>query len=68
MRVKAVGSEGITWLNAQEMTHLNDSLIGKGNNRIARQIHDGGGIKIQGRNPAIQPIWLKNRTQMTLIE
>ncbi len=50
MRVKVVGPEVTTWLNGQEMTHLNDSLIGRGNGRIALQIHDGGGIKVQWKN------------------
>ena len=56
MRVKAVGSEVTTWLNGQEMTHLTDSLIGKGNGRIALQIHDGGGIKVLWKNLSIQPL------------
>ncbi len=56
MRVKVVGSEVTTWLNGQEMTHLNDSLIGKANGRIALQIHDGGGIKVQWKNLKIKPI------------
>ena len=56
MRVKAVGSEVTTWLNGQEMTHLTDSLIGKGNGRIALQIHDGGGIKVLWKNLLIQPL------------
>jgi hypothetical protein len=56
MRVKAVGSDVTTWLNGQEMTHLTDSLIGKGNGRIALQIHDGGGIKVQWKNLVIQPL------------
>ncbi len=56
MRVKAVGSEVTTWLNGQEMTHLTDSLIGKGNGRIALQIHDGGGIKVLWKNLVIQPL------------
>ena len=56
MRVKAVGSEITTWLNGQEMTHLTDSLIGKGNGRIALQIHDRGGIKVQWKNLVIQPL------------
>jgi hypothetical protein len=38
------------------MTHLNDSLIGKANGRIALQIHDGGGIKVQWKNLTIQPL------------
>lgn len=56
MRIKAVGPEVTTWLNGQEMTHLTDSLIGKANGRIALQIHDGGGIKVQWKNLVIQPL------------
>jgi hypothetical protein len=50
MRIKVIGPEVTTWLNGQEMTHLNDSLIGRGIGRIALQIHDGGGIKVQWKN------------------
>ena len=56
MRIKAVGPEVTTWLNGQEMTHLTDSLIGKANGRIALQIHDGGGIKVQWKNLVVQPL------------
>ncbi len=56
MRIKVIGPEVTTWLNGQEMTHLNDSLIGKANGRIALQIHDGGGIKVQWKNLIIQPL------------
>lgn len=56
MRIKVVGPEVTTWLNGEEMTHLNDSLIGKANGRIALQIHDGGGIKVQWKNLVLQPL------------
>ncbi|HEY3389313.1 MAG TPA: family 16 glycoside hydrolase, partial [Prolixibacteraceae bacterium] len=56
MRVKVIGSDVTTWLNGQEMTHLNDSLIGTANGRIALQIHDGGGIKVQWKNLVIKPL------------
>jgi len=56
MRLKVVGPDVTTWLNGQEMTHLNDSLIGKANGRIALQIHNGGGIKVQWKNLVIQPL------------
>ena len=45
-----------TWLNGQEMTHLNDSLIGKANGRVALQIHNGGGIKVQWKNLTIKQL------------
>jgi hypothetical protein len=56
MRIKVVGPEVTTWLNGREMTHLNDSLIGKANGRIALQIHDGGGIKVQWKNLKIKEL------------
>lgn len=56
MRIKVVGSEVTTWLNGQQMTHLNDSLIGGGNGRIALQIHDGGGIKVLWKNLTIKQL------------
>lgn len=56
IRIKVVGAQVTTWLNGQEMVNLNDSLIGKANGRIALQIHDGGGIKVQWRNIIITPL------------
>ncbi len=56
MRVKVIGSDVTTWLNGTEMTHLTDSLIGATNGRIALQIHDGGGIKVQWKNLVVQPL------------
>ena len=56
MRIKVVGPDVTTWLNGQLMTQLSDSLIGTANGRIALQIHDGGGIKVQWKNLVIQPL------------
>ena len=56
MRIKVVGPEVNVWLNGTEMTVLNDPVIGKANGRIALQIHDGGGIKVQWKNLVIQPL------------
>ena len=56
MRLKVVGPDVTTWLNGTEMTHLTDSLIGAMNGRIALQIHNGGGIKVQWKNLVIQPL------------
>lgn len=56
MRIKVIDSDVTTWLNGQEMTHLNDSLIGKANGRIALQIHDGGGIKVLWKNLIIKEL------------
>ena len=50
MRIKVVGDNIQTWLNDNEMINLTDEKIGKGQGRIALQIHDGGGIKVLWRN------------------
>ena len=39
-----------TWLNGEEMVDITDAKIGAAQGRIALQIHDGGGIKVQWRN------------------
>ena len=56
LRIKTVGPDVTTWLNGEEMVHLNDPKIGRANGRIALQIHDGGGIKVQWKNLVIQPL------------
>ncbi len=56
MRIKVTGAEVTTWLNDNEMIHLNDSLIGTADGRIALQIHDGGGIKVQWKNIIVTPL------------
>jgi hypothetical protein len=56
LRIKAVGPDVTTWLNGEEMVNLNDPKIGRANGRIALQIHDGGGIKVQWKNLMIQPL------------
>jgi hypothetical protein len=56
MRIKVVGPEVTTWLNGIEMVQLTDSIIGKAHGRIALQIHDGGGIKVQWKNLVIQSL------------
>jgi len=56
MRIKVVGPDVTVWLNDTEMTRLNDPAIGKANGRIALQIHDGGGIKVQWKNLVLQPL------------
>lgn len=50
MRIKVQGDNVTTWLNGNEMVNLTDEKIGKGQGRIALQIHDGGGIKVGWRN------------------
>lgn len=50
MRILAKGDSITTWLNGEIMSELKDEMIGQGRGRIALQIHDGGGIKVQWRN------------------
>lgn len=50
MRIRVEGDHVQTWLNGEPMTDFNDEKIGKAQGRIALQIHDGGGIKVQWRN------------------
>ena len=50
MRIRVVGDKVTTWLNDVEMIDLTDEVIGKGQGRIALQIHSGGGIKVLWRN------------------
>lgn len=50
LRVRVNGDNVKTWLNGEEMADFTDAQIGKGQGRIALQIHDGGGIKVLWRN------------------
>ena len=50
MRIVMKGDHVTTWLNGTEMINLKDEGIGKGQGRIALQIHDGGGIKVSWKN------------------
>ena len=45
-----------TYLNGEEMVDFTDEKIGKGQGRIALQIHDGGGIKVLWRNLKLQTL------------
>ena len=56
MRIKVVGDHVQTWLNGEPMADFTDELIGKAQGRIALQIHDGGGIKVQWKDLVIQPL------------
>jgi hypothetical protein len=56
MKIKADGAKITTWLNGMELIQIEDKKIGKDKGAIARQIHDGGGIKIRWRNIKIKPI------------
>ena len=50
MRILVQGNKVTSWLNGVEMVTIDDEVIGKGQGRIALQIHDGGGIKVLWRN------------------
>tara|TARA_Y100000746_G_scaffold211520_1_gene202590 strand:- start:370 stop:981 length:612 start_codon:yes stop_codon:yes gene_type:complete len=50
LTIKVYNDKVITWLNGHEMITMEDEIIGKGEGRIALQIHDGGGIKVKWRN------------------
>ena len=56
LRIKVQGDNVKTWLNGQEMVDLTDAGIGGGKGRIARQIHDGGGIKVYWRNLSLSTL------------
>jgi len=50
MKIKVVGSKVTSWLNGEEMVHIEDEKIGEGIGFIALQIHDGGGIKVRWKD------------------
>jgi len=50
LTIKVYNDKVTTWLNGHEMITMEDEIIGKGEGRIALQIHDGGGIKVKWRN------------------
>ena len=50
LRILVKGDNVETWLNGEQMVDLSDPKIGKAQGRIALQIHDGGGIKVQWKN------------------
>lgn len=50
LRIRVEGDNIKTWLNGEDMIDLTDDKIGKGQGRIALQIHDGGGIKVRWKN------------------
>lgn len=50
MRIRVQGDRISSWLNGEQMVDFEDEKIGKGQGRIALQIHDGGGIKVLWRN------------------
>lgn len=50
LRIRVEGDHVQTWLNGEPMVDITDEKIGRATGRIALQIHDGGGIKVQWRN------------------
>lgn len=50
LRILVKGDNVKTWLNGEQLVDLSDPKIGKAQGRIALQIHDGGGIKVQWKN------------------
>ena len=50
MRIRVKGEQVISWINGIEMVNFKDEKIGKGEGKIALQIHDGGGIKVKWKN------------------
>jgi hypothetical protein len=56
LKIQAIGDEVTTWLNGNQMVHLKDEKIGKGEGFIALQIHDGGGIKVRWKDIKIKEL------------
>lgn len=56
LKILVQGDETTSWLNGQQMVHLKDEKIGKGDGFIALQIHDGGGIKILWKSLVIKEL------------
>jgi hypothetical protein len=56
MRLRVEGSRVQTWLNGKQMVDMTDEKIGKGDGKIALQIHSGGGIKVRWKNMFIREL------------
>lgn len=56
MRIKVDADHVITWVNGTEMVNFHDEKIGAASGKIALQIHDGGGIKVNWRNLKIKEL------------
>ena len=56
MRIRVKGEQVISWINDIEMVNFKDEKIGKGEGKIALQIHDGGGIKVRWKNIRINEL------------
>jgi Domain of Unknown Function (DUF1080) len=56
MRVLVKGDEVTTWVNGVQMIFLKDTAIGEIDGKIALQIHDGGGIKVEWKHIKIKTL------------
>lgn len=56
MVVRMNGDEVTTWLNGHQMVQLKDEKIGAATGKIALQIHDGGGVKVQWKKVEIKEL------------
>ncbi|MDE5608684.1 MAG: DUF1080 domain-containing protein [Muribaculaceae bacterium] len=56
MRILVQGDHVQTWLNGEPMADFTDEHIGRAQGRIALQIHDGGGIKVQWKDLVIKAL------------
>jgi hypothetical protein len=56
LKISVKGGNLTSWLNGNEMIHINDEKIGKGAGSIALQIHDGGGIKVKWKNIKVKTL------------
>ena len=56
LKIKVVGDQLTSWLNAVKMVEITDTKIGEGKGFIALQIHDGGGIKVRWRNIIVKEL------------
>jgi len=56
MRVLVNGDHVTTWVNGTQMVNFRDEKIGAATGKIALQIHDGGGIKVNWRNIKIKAL------------
>jgi hypothetical protein len=56
LRIQAVGSKVVSWLNGKQMVELEDEKVGSRKGFIALQIHSGGNIKVRWKNIRIQEL------------
>jgi hypothetical protein len=56
LRIRVRKDRVQTWLNGHETADIQDEKIGRGQGRIALQIHDNGGIKVLWRNLKLQTL------------